>query len=141
VRHVVRMPPVRHTDGVRPLRVLIVDAHEVSLVAFVALLRTEGFIVADAAPTDPVIELARVFEPDVVLIDPAPVAQFREVARQLRSLERTPLVVVTSSAEPDRLHQFVRQLPFLAKADVCAEAILGAVALASDESQIPTGSN
>ena len=137
MRHVVRMPPVQVTDDVRPLRVLIVDAHEVSLVAFAALLRTQGFVVADAAPTDPVIELARVFEPDVVLIDPRPVAQFRELTRRVRSLTRTPLVVVTSSAGPDSLDPFVRQLPFLPKADVCAEAILRAVVVASDGSQVP----
>jgi CheY-like chemotaxis protein len=133
------MPPVRRTDDVRPLRVLIVDAHEVSLMALAALLRTEGFVVADAAPSDPVIDLARAFKPDVVLIDPRPVSQCREVTRQLRSLERTPRVVVMSSAEPDRLDPFVRRLPFLAKADVCAEAILRAVAVASDESQVAAG--
>jgi CheY-like chemotaxis protein len=134
------MPSVRHTDDVRPLRVLIVDAHEVSLVALAALLRTQGFVVADAAPTDPVIELARVFEPDVVLIDPRAVAQFREVTRRVRSLARAPLVVVTSSAEPESLDPLVRRLPFVAKADLCAEAILRAVVVASDESQVPTGS-
>jgi CheY-like chemotaxis protein len=134
------MPPVQVTDDVRPLRVLIVDAHEVSLVAFAALLRTQGFVVAEAAPTDPVIELARVFDPDVVLIDPRPGAQFRELTRRVRVLARAPLVVVTSTVEPDSLDPFVGQLPFLAKADVCAEAILRAVVVASDESQVPAES-
>lgn len=134
------MQRVRHTSGVRPLRVLIVDAHEISLVACAALLRTEGFVVAGAAPTDPVAELARAFEPDVVLIDPGPAAQFRAVARQVRSLERAPVLVVTSSTEPDRLSPFVRRLPFLAKADVCAEAILRTAAVACDEPRMPAES-
>jgi CheY-like chemotaxis protein len=140
VRHVPGMQRLRHTSDVRPLRVLIVDAHEISLVACAALLRTEGVVVAAAAPTDPVIELALAFEPDVVLIDPGPAAQFRAVARQVRSLERPPVVVVTSSAQPDRLDPFVRRLPFLAKADVCADAIRRAVVIASDEPRARAGS-
>ena len=135
MRHVVGMQRVRPPSAARPLRVLIIDFHEISLVACAALLRTEGFVVADAAPTDRVIELTRAFEPDVVLLDPGPAAQFRKVVRQVRSLECAPVVVVTSSGDPDRLGPFVRRLPFLAKADVCAKAIVRAAGIASDESR------
>jgi CheY-like chemotaxis protein len=131
------MQRVRPPSAARPLRVLIIDAHEISLVACAALLRTEGFVVADAAPTDRVIELAGTFEPDVVLLDPGPAAQFRKVVREVRSLECAPVVVVTSSGDPDRLGPFVRRLPFLAKADVCAAAIIRAAGIVSDE---PRGS-
>ena len=134
------MQPVRHTDDVRPLRVLIVDAHEISVVACAALLRTEGFDVAGAAPTEPVDGLARAFEPDVILIDPGRGTQFGELIRRLRALEPKPLVVVTSSAERERLDPSVRRLPFLAKADVCAEAMLRALVTASDESHVPAES-
>jgi CheY-like chemotaxis protein len=129
------MQRVRPLSAARPLRVLIIDAHEISLVACAALLRTEGFVVADAAPTDRVIELARAFEPDVVLLDPGSAGQFREVVREVRSLECAPVVVVTSSAEPGRLDPLIRELPFLAKGDVCAEAIVRAAGIASDGSR------
>jgi DNA-binding NarL/FixJ family response regulator len=117
-----------------PLRVLIVDAHDIFRVACSALLRTQGLAVADLTPNDGVVAVGRTFEPHVALIDPEPVGQFRNIVPGLRSLARAPLVVVMSSAEPERLDPLSRGLPFLAKADVCASAILRAVESARDES-------
>jgi DNA-binding NarL/FixJ family response regulator len=117
-----------------PLRVLIVDAHDIFRLACPALLRTQGFAVAGLTPNDDVVAVGRTFEPHVALIDPEPVGQFRNIVLGLRSLARAPLVVVMSSAEPERLDPLSRGLPFLAKADVCAPAIRHAVESAGDES-------
>jgi CheY-like chemotaxis protein len=120
-----------------PLRVLIVDPHEVSRAACSALLRTEGVAVADAAPGDRVIELLRTFEPDLVLIDPERQSTFRHTVLQMRACDPAPLVLVTSSGERERLDPLARQLPFLAKADVCAAAIFRAVLVTNDDAQLP----
>jgi DNA-binding NarL/FixJ family response regulator len=134
------MQRTRQTPSFRPLRVLIVDAHEVSRAACSALLRTEGLFVADVAPGDHVVGLAQALEPEVVLIDAGPGAPLRDTAQQLRALTRAPLVLLTSSAEHDQLHPLIRELPFLAKADVCAEAILRAVAAARGEQPVVAAS-
>ena len=91
-------------------------------------------MVADLTPSDDVVAFARTFEPDVALIDPEPVGQFRNIMLRLPSLARAPLVVVMSSGEPDRLTPVIRGLPFLTKADVCAAAIRRAVESARGES-------
>ena len=121
-------------------RVLIVDAHVVSLAACAALLRTEGCAVAEGAPGDDVIELARAFGPDVLLIDPGPTAQCHQTALQLSSLDGMPPVLITSSTDHARLHPLVRALPFLAKADICAGAIARALAAVFDDRAVATES-
>jgi CheY-like chemotaxis protein len=134
------MKTARHTDASRPLRVLLVDPHEVSRAACSALLRTEGLSVVDVAPNDDVIAHARAFAPDVALIDARSGAGSRTMAQRLRELHCAPLVLLTSSAECDRLAAFVARLPFLAKADVCAEAIMRVVEQAADASSAQAGS-
>ena len=97
-------------------------------------------MVADLTPSDDVVAVGRTFEPHVALIDPEPDGQFRNIVLRLRSLARAPLVVVMSSAEPKQLDPLSQGLPFLAKADVCAPAILRAVKAARDESVAQTHS-
>ena len=135
------MQRTRQIPSSRPLRVLIVDAHEVSRAACSALLRTEGFSVADLAPGDHVIGLAQALKPEVVLIDAEPGVTVRDTAQQLRALACAPLVLLTSSAERDRLDPLTRELPFLAKADICGEAILRTVAAACDEQPVAAASD
>jgi DNA-binding NarL/FixJ family response regulator len=120
--------------------VLLVDAHEVSRAACSALLRTEGLSVVDVAPDGDVIARARELDPAVALVDARSGTGFGSAAQQLRNMPRAPLVVLTSSAERDRLSAFIARLPFLAKADVCAEAIMRVVGQAADESSAQAGS-
>ncbi len=119
------MPCTHHRAASRPLRVLIVDEHDVYRAACAALLRTEGLDVAEVLPGIHVIGAALALEPDIVLIDVAtPPARLRRTAWQLRSLPSAPTVVLISSAGQDRLDACLAGLPFLAKADVCARAVL-----------------
>jgi CheY-like chemotaxis protein len=134
------MHRARRIHDVSLLRVLIVDAHEVSLGACTALLRTEGLAVAGVAPGDHMTELAWTFKPNVVLIDPVPELALHRTLRQLRSVACVRLVLVISSAEPERLDPLVRELPFLPKADLCAEAIIRAVSVIGDERGVLTES-
>ncbi len=124
-----------HRAEIPRLRVLIVDEHEVYRAACAALLRTEGLDVAELAPDEDVIGLARAFEPDVVLIDAAaPAARLARTARQLQSLPAAPAVVLISSAGQHRLDPCVADLPFIAKADVSARELLRMVPGNADES-------
>jgi CheY-like chemotaxis protein len=106
------------------MRILIVDEHEVYRVACAALLLTEGLEVADVAPGDEVLALAGSLQPAVVLLDAAPSAI--RTARQPRSLACHPTVVLTSSAGRDRVDPCLAELRFVAKADICREAIAAA---------------
>ncbi|HET7378888.1 MAG TPA: response regulator [Gaiellales bacterium] len=128
------MPRTHHKGGSSELRILIVDEHDVYRDACAALLRTEGVVVAEVVPAGDVVGLAEALEPHVVLIDAAtPLARLRETARRLRSLPSAPTVVLISSAGPDRLDGCLAELPFLAKADVCAQEVLRAHLRGVDE--------
>ena len=118
---------LRQSAGSGPQRILIIDQHEVTRAACAALLRTEGWEVRDVAPGCDVFTLTEAFEPDVVLIDATAEARVGDAARQLPRLACAPRIVVTSSAVPEQLHPCLRELPFVAKADICAAAILTAV--------------
>ena len=113
------------------MRILIVDEHEIYRVACAALLRTEGVCVADVAPSDEVVGLACSLQPEVVLLDAAPSAV--RTARRLRSLAGRPTVVLTSSAGRDPIDPGLAELPFVAKADVCRDAIVRVIADGADE--------
>lgn len=125
VRDVDGMP--NPNDDADRLHVLIVDEHDVYRSACAALLRTEGLDVTEIVPGAPVTSVARALKPCVVLIDAAsPFAWLREEARQLRSLPGAPTLMLMSSAGRDRLDDYLADLPFLAKADVCARELLRA---------------
>jgi len=123
-----------HVGSFGGMRILIIDEHEVYRAACAALLRTEGLEVADVAPGDEVIGLAYSLRPEVVLLDAAPsAARLLRTARRLRSLPCCPTVVLTSSARQDRIDPCLAELRFVAKADICADAIARAIADRADE--------
>jgi CheY-like chemotaxis protein len=134
------MPPHATNAAVnRQLRVLIVDEHEVSRAACTALLRTEGVnVVADVALGCDGVAAAGELSPDVVVVDA--VAGALDTGRRLRALPCAPLVVLTSSAECSGLRRSLDGFPFLAKADICARAILRTIGVDSDELRHETGS-
>ena len=112
------------TEGTWRPRVIIVDDHEISRAAFVALLRAEGIdVTAGPAASDQVITAARAHRPDVAIIDVTPAAGTGfAIADALLALPAPPIVILTSSI--GRAH-FGTQLTgrFIAKADICAAAI------------------
>ena len=83
-----------------PLRLLIVDDHEVVRQGLVALLdRREGFqVVAEAGTVAEAVEQARKFEPDIVVMDVRlPDGSGIEACREIRAdLPRTRVVMLTS---------------------------------------------
>jgi CheY-like chemotaxis protein len=106
------------------MRILIVDDHEVSRAAISALLQTEGFHVADVAPGRAAIAVAMTFCPAVAVVDVSPDrATGFGVASQLRALPDAPIVLLTSSAGRRRFGARLDQHQFIAKADLCGEAI------------------
>jgi CheY-like chemotaxis protein len=111
-------------NGLRPMRVMIVDDHEISRAAVSALLRTEGADVADIGTGDAAITVAIAFHPDAAIVDvtPADPAGFL-IACQLRALPDAPTVVLTSSSSRCRFGSQLKRHLFVAKADLCARAI------------------
>jgi DNA-binding NarL/FixJ family response regulator len=83
-----------------PLRLLIVDDHEVVRQGLVALLdRREGFqVVAEAGTVVEAVEQARKFEPDIVVMDVRlPDGSGIEACREIRAeLPKTRVVMLTS---------------------------------------------
>jgi DNA-binding NarL/FixJ family response regulator len=123
-----------HVGSLGGMRIFIIDEHEVYRAACAALLRTQGLEVTDVAPGRDVVGLARSLQPEAVLLDAAPPAeQLLQTARQLRSLPCCPTVVLASSAARDRIDPRLAELRFVAKADVCRDAIARAIADRTDE--------
>jgi two-component system, NarL family, response regulator DesR len=108
----------------RPMRVLIIDDHEISRAAVSALLRTEGVDVADAGTGEAAIAVAIAFRPAVAIVDvtPADATGFL-IADRLRALPDPPTVVLTSSTTKGRFASQLDGYRFVAKADLCVEAI------------------
>ena len=112
-------------SGRRPVRVLIVDGHEIFRTACRALLRTEGIdVIADVPAGGEVIAAAAALRPDVVIVDvtPADDTGFR-IARRLASLPDPPAVMLASSADRYQFGPQLNGYRFIAKADIRAEAI------------------
>jgi two-component system response regulator DevR len=87
----------------RPLRVLVVDDHEVVRQGLVALLdRRQGFeVVAEAGTVAEAIEQARRYEPDIVIMDVRlPDGSGVEACREIRA-ERPATRVVMLTSYPD----------------------------------------
>ncbi len=88
------------TEPTRPLRLLIVDDHEVVRQGLVSLLdRREGFqVVAEAGTVAEAIEQARRFQPELVVMDVRlPDGSGIEACREIRSeLPATRVVMLTS---------------------------------------------
>jgi DNA-binding NarL/FixJ family response regulator len=88
-----------HIEG-RPLRLLVVDDHEVVRQGLVSLLeRREHFqVVAEAGTAAEAVEMARKFEPDLVIMDVRlPDGSGIEACREIRAeLPTTKVVILTS---------------------------------------------
>jgi DNA-binding NarL/FixJ family response regulator len=84
----------------RPLRLLVVDDHEVVRQGLVSLLdRREGFqVVAEAGSVAESLEMARKFQPDIVVMDVRlPDGSGIEACRDIRAeLSNTRVVILTS---------------------------------------------
>ena len=84
----------------RPLRLLVVDDHEVVRQGLVSLLeRREHFqVVAEAGTAAEAVEMARKFEPDLVIMDVRlPYCSGIEACREIRSeFPNTKVVILTS---------------------------------------------
>ena len=111
-------------NGQRPMRVLLVDDHEISRAAITALLRTEGADVAGTGSGEAAIAVAIAFRPAVAIVDvtPADATGFR-IADQLQALPDGPAVVLTSSAGKRRFATQLDSYRFIAKADLCVQTI------------------
>ena len=87
-------------DPASPLRLLVVDDHEVVRQGLVSMLgRREGFqVVAEAGTAADAIELAQKFQPDLVIMDVRlPDGSGIEACREIRSqLPATRVVILTS---------------------------------------------
>ena len=111
-------------NGQRPMRVLLVDDHEISRAAVSALLRTQGAEVADLGTGDAALAVAIAFRPAVAIIDVTPTdASGFVIADRLRALPDGPAVVLTSSADRRRFASRLDSYRFVAKADLCIQAI------------------
>ena len=119
-----RWPIRAGANGQRPMRVLLVDDHEISRAAVSALLRTQGAEVADLGTGDAALAVAIAFRPAVAIVDvtPADATGFR-IADQLQALPDGPAVVLTSSAGKRRFATQLDSYRFIAKADLCVQTI------------------
>ncbi len=96
------MPEATEREGsvVRPLRLLVVDDHEVVRQGLASVLdRREAFqVVAEAGSVAEALEMARRFEPDIVIMDVRlPDGSGIEACREIRAeLPATRVVILTS---------------------------------------------
>jgi CheY-like chemotaxis protein len=122
-----RRPIRADASGQRPMRVLLVDDHEISRAAVSALLRTEGAEVTDIGTGEAAVAVALAFRPAVVIVDVTPAdASGFVIADRLRALPDGPAVVLTSSADRRRFASRLASYRFVAKADLCVQTIWAA---------------
>jgi two-component system response regulator DevR len=91
---------VTSTDAQRPLRLLVVDDHEVVRQGLVALLdRREGFeVVAQAGSVAESLDAATRFEPDLVIMDVRlPDGSGIEACREIRTMRPETRVIMLTS--------------------------------------------
>ncbi len=92
--------PTRDGSALRPLRLLVVDDHEVVRQGLASLLdRREAFqVVAEAATVVEALEMARKYEPNIVIMDVRlPDGSGIEACREIRAeLPTTKVVILTS---------------------------------------------
>jgi CheY-like chemotaxis protein len=119
-----RRPMRAGVNGQPPMRVLLVDDHEISRAAISALLRTEGADIAGTGTDDTAIAVAIAFRPAVAIVDvtPTDVTGFR-IADLLQALPDGPSIVLTSSVSRHRFASQLDSYRFVAKADLCVQAI------------------
>jgi DNA-binding NarL/FixJ family response regulator len=107
------------------MRIMIIDDHEISRAAIRALLRAEGLdVIADLMANAHALAAARALNPEVVIVDVTPGADTGfGIARRLRGLPASPVVILTSSADRARFSAKINSYQFIAKADITAVAI------------------
>jgi CheY-like chemotaxis protein len=112
-------------EGTWPARVIIIDDHEISRAAFVALLRAEGIdVTAGLAASDQALTAARAHRPDVAIVDVTPATDTGfAIARALLAPPAPPTVILTSSIDRTHFGAELNGYRFIAKADIRAAAI------------------
>jgi NarL family two-component system response regulator LiaR len=115
-----------------PIRLLIVDDHELVRQGFVAMMSVEPAfeVVGQAADGVEAVELAHSLQPDVILLDLAmPRMDGIEAAREIKSQNPgARILVITSFAEDEKVYQVVKAgaLGYLLK-DSSPEALMRAI--------------
>jgi CheY-like chemotaxis protein len=121
------MRPCTFASGgyITATQVLIIDDHDISRPACQALLRTEGMnVLADHIANGAILALVSALRPDVAIVDVTPGAYAGfDIARKLCALPAPPTVILTSSADRANFGPELYGYPFLAKADINAEAV------------------
>ena len=116
----------QHDADARPIRVVIIDDHEISRAACRALLQTEGLdVVADLPVGEQAIAATATMRPDLVIVDVTagePLAVV--IVERLRTLPHAPTVVLTSSSAGLSFLGQLHDLHFVPKADICRERLL-----------------
>ena len=123
---------MRHGSGMdhssadaRPVRVVIIDDHEISRAACRALLHTEGLdVVADLSVGDQAIAVTEATRPDLVILDVTSEQPLPVVIAKLRALPNAPTVVLTSSSTGLVFREQLDGVRFVPKADICSERLL-----------------
>lgn len=83
---------------------------------------------ADLALDDAAVAAADGLLPSAVIIDVTPGDHHSlQLARRLRRLPRAPTVLLTSSADRATFGSALETFPFVAKSDLCSEAIFNAI--------------
>jgi len=111
--------------GPARLRVVMIDDHAISRAACCALLRTEGIeILADVAADERSIETIAHLGPDLVVVDVSPDDERGlAIARRIQAIADGPRVVLTSSADLAHFESRLDGYQFVAKADICSDAL------------------
>lgn len=93
-----------------PLRVLVVDDHELFRTGLASLLADEGFTVADAPDGESALAVLPSFRPHVIVMDlnmPG-ISGIEATARAVEALPRVGIVMLTISRDDDRVVEAVR---------------------------------
>ena len=115
-----------------PIRLLIVDDHELVRQGFIAMMSVEPNldVVGEAADGVEAVELARSLQPDVILLDLAmPRKDGIEATREIRvDNPNARILIITSFAEDEKVYQAVKAgaLGYLLK-DSSPEALIRAI--------------
>jgi DNA-binding NarL/FixJ family response regulator len=111
--------------GPTRLRAVIIDDHAISRAACRALLRTEGVdVIADVAANEGAVEMIAQLDPDLVVVDVSPHDERgMAIARRIEAMAHGPRVVLTSSADLARFESRLDGYEFVAKADICSDAL------------------
>ena len=125
---------MEHRDdlGNGPLTLLIVDDNQAFRAFARRLLESEGLtIVGEAADGETALDMARVLQPDVVLLDVVlPDLDGFSVCAALTSRQPSPAVVMTSSRAPSAYRRRIaasRARGFVPKSELSGDAVTALV--------------